>query len=72
MRSSTEPNERSPPRRASSTAARVVALGTFTSKGSAFSAATRVRRTRTASEMESPMSARAFSAFAFTFSSSRT
>src|SRR5689334_19486342 len=48
------------PRSAARMALTVVAFGTFTSKGSAFSAATRTRSMRTASDTEIPIPASAF------------
>src|SRR5271157_438347 len=59
------------PRSPASMAAAVWRLGTRTSNGSAFSAAMRVSRRRTASETVRPIAASALAAFAFTFSSTR-
>ena len=53
-------------------AAAVAAFGILTSKGRAFSAATRVSRTRTASETERPIAARVFEARSSTRRSMRT
>ena len=50
----------------------VMGLGIFTSKGSAFSAATRTSNMRTASETEMPIAASVFAALCFVFSSTRT
>jgi len=50
----------------------VVALGTDTSNGNAFSAATLTSNMRTASETDSPIAFRASAADSFTFSSTRT
>src|SRR5271157_1142630 len=59
------------PRSPASMAAAVWRLGTRTSNGSAFSAAMRVSRRRTASETVRPIAASVLAAFAFTFSSTR-
>src|SRR5260370_35859590 len=72
VKSETLRKEGNPPSRASCIAAAVVAFGAFTSKGRAFSAATRVSRTRTVSDTERPMDARALAARAFVRLSVRT
>jgi hypothetical protein len=59
------------PRSAACIALTVVALGTLTRKGNAFSAATRTSRIRTASETDMPIAASVFAALFFTFSSTR-
>src|ERR1035441_2567485 len=59
------------PRSPASIAAMVWRLGTRTSNGRAFSAATRVSNMRTASDTVNPIAANVFAAFAFTFSSTR-
>ena len=56
---------------AASMALRVSAFGTRTSKGIAFSDATRISNTRIASESDKPMSAKTRLASLFTFSSTR-
>jgi hypothetical protein len=59
-------SDASPPVRASFIAAAVATLRTFRSNGYAFCAATRVSKTFTASEIDSPMAESAFPACAFT------
>ena len=60
------------PRSAARIAFTVVAFGTFTSNGRAFSAATRTSSMRTASDREIPILASVFAALCFVFSSTRT
>ena len=60
------------PLRASRMAAAVAALGTVTSKRSAFSTATRVSSTRTASDRDRPMAFKVLEAFALMRLSTRT
>src|SRR5260370_11147892 len=55
------------PRSAARIAFKVVALGTFTANGRAFSAATRTNSIRTASDTEIPIPARLFAALCFVF-----
>ena len=50
----------------------VLAFGIFTSKGRAFSAATRTSNMRTASDTEMPIAASVFAALCLVFSSTRT
>src|SRR4029077_3857757 len=60
------------PLRASCIAVAVAAFGTFTSKGRAFSTATRVNRTRTASDTDNPMAANVLAARVLIRFSTRT